>query len=92
MGKVYQYRAMSLETHRSQIFFAQALAIVLTKIRRESEIGILIYVDDLHLLLQDKERLQEQTHIIVKILETFGSTIAQVKRETELKLQINFLS
>ncbi|KAA6403167.1 MAG: hypothetical protein EZS28_001293 [Streblomastix strix] len=36
--KVYQYRAMLFETQHSPMFFAQALAVVLTKIRRESDI------------------------------------------------------
>ncbi|KAA6368764.1 MAG: putative reverse transcriptase, partial [Streblomastix strix] len=91
MGKVYQYRATSFGTQHSPIFFAQALAMVLTKIRRESDIRILNYVDDLLLLHQNKERLREQTLIIMKIIETFGWTIAQEKCEIEPKQQINFL-
>ncbi|KAA6362118.1 MAG: hypothetical protein EZS28_042353, partial [Streblomastix strix] len=58
MGKVYQYRAMPFVTQHSPIFFAQALAMVLTKIRRESDIKILNYVEDLLLLHQSKERLR----------------------------------
>ncbi|KAA6404283.1 MAG: hypothetical protein EZS28_000192 [Streblomastix strix] len=57
MGKVYQYRAMPFGTQHLPIFFAQALAMVLMKIRRESDIRILNYVDDLLLLHQNKERL-----------------------------------
>ncbi|KAA6367333.1 MAG: hypothetical protein EZS28_037139, partial [Streblomastix strix] len=38
MGKVYQYRAMPFGARHSPIFFAQTLAIVLSKIRRESDI------------------------------------------------------
>ncbi|KAA6376138.1 MAG: putative Transposon Ty3-I Gag-Pol polyprotein [Streblomastix strix] len=91
MGKVYQYRAMPFGTQHSPIFFAQALAMVLTKIRRESDIRILNYVDDLLLLHQNKERLREQTLTIMKILEAFGWTIAQEKCEIEPKQQINFL-
>ncbi|KAA6359251.1 MAG: putative reverse transcriptase, partial [Streblomastix strix] len=91
MGKVYQYRAMPFGTQHSPIFFPQALAMVLTKIRRESNIRILNYVDDLRLLHQNKERLRKQTLIIMKILEAFGWTIAQEKCEIEPKQQINFL-
>ncbi|KAA6401479.1 MAG: putative reverse transcriptase [Streblomastix strix] len=90
MGKVYQYRAMPFGTQHSPIFFAQALAMVLTKIRRESDIRILNYVDDLLLLHQNKERLRKQTLIIMQILEAFGWTIAQEKCEIEPKQQINF--
>ncbi|KAA6388582.1 MAG: hypothetical protein EZS28_015892 [Streblomastix strix] len=72
------------------IFFTQALAKVLMKIRRESDIIILNYEDDLFILNQNKEKLREQTLIIMNILETFGQTIAQKKCETELKQQINF--
>ncbi|KAA6374039.1 MAG: hypothetical protein EZS28_030436, partial [Streblomastix strix] len=46
MGKVYQYKAMPFGTQHSPIFFAQALAIVIRKIWRESDIRILNYVDD----------------------------------------------
>ncbi|KAA6393727.1 MAG: putative reverse transcriptase [Streblomastix strix] len=91
MGKVYQYRAMPLGTQLSPNFLAQALAMVLTKIRRESDIKILNYVDDLLLLHLNKERLRKQTLIIMKILEAFGWTIAQEKCQIEPKLQINFL-
>ncbi|KAA6365935.1 MAG: putative reverse transcriptase, partial [Streblomastix strix] len=61
MGKVDQYRAMPFGTQHSPIFFAQALAMVLTKMRRESDIRILNYVDDLLLLHQNKERLRKKT-------------------------------
>ncbi|KAA6362050.1 MAG: hypothetical protein EZS28_042423, partial [Streblomastix strix] len=71
VGKVYQYRAMPFGTQHSPIFFAHALAMVLTKIRKESDIRILNYVDDLLLLHQSKERLRKQTLIIMKILEAF---------------------
>ncbi|KAA6361947.1 MAG: hypothetical protein EZS28_042526, partial [Streblomastix strix] len=54
------------------IFFAQALALVLTKIRRESDIRILNYVDDLLLQSQNKERLREQNQTIMRIQEAFG--------------------
>ncbi|KAA6380746.1 MAG: hypothetical protein EZS28_023723, partial [Streblomastix strix] len=91
MGKVYQYKAMPFGTQHSPIFFAQAPAMVLTKIRRESDIGILNCVDDLLLLHQNKERLREQTLTIIKILETFGRTKAQEKCEIESKQQINFI-
>ncbi|KAA6342145.1 MAG: hypothetical protein EZS28_052413, partial [Streblomastix strix] len=91
MEKVYQYRAILFGTQHSPILFAQALAMVLTKIRRESDIRILNYVDDLLLLHQNKERLREQTLIIMKILEAFGWKIAQEKCEVEPKQQINFL-
>ncbi|KAA6402486.1 MAG: hypothetical protein EZS28_001983 [Streblomastix strix] len=87
---VYQYRAMPFGTLHSPIFFTQALAMVLTKIRRESDIRILKYIDDLLLLHQIKERLREYTLIIMKILDAFGWTIAQEKCETESKQQINF--
>ncbi|KAA6399045.1 MAG: putative Transposon Ty3-G Gag-Pol polyprotein [Streblomastix strix] len=91
MQKVYQYNAMPFGTQHSPILFAQALAMVLTKIRRESDIRILNYLDNLLLLHQNKERLREQTKTIMRILETFGWTIAQEKCETEPKHQINFL-
>ncbi|KAA6387833.1 MAG: putative Transposon Ty3-G Gag-Pol polyprotein [Streblomastix strix] len=91
MGKVYQYRTMPFGTLHSPIFFAQALAMVLTKILRESDIRILNYVDDLLLLHQNKERLIEQTQTIMKILDAFGWSIAQEKCETEPQQQINFL-
>ncbi|KAA6371316.1 MAG: putative reverse transcriptase [Streblomastix strix] len=91
VGKVYQYRAMPFGTQHSPIFFAQGLAMVLTKIRGESDIRILNYVDDLLLLHQNKERLRKQTLIIMEILEAFGWTIAQEKCEIEPKQQINFL-
>ncbi|KAA6363184.1 MAG: hypothetical protein EZS28_041290, partial [Streblomastix strix] len=91
MGKVYQHRTMPFGTQHSPIFFAQALAMVLTMIWRESDIRILNYVDDLLLLHQNKERLQNQTLIIMKILEIFRRTIAQEKCEIEPKQQINFL-
>ncbi|KAA6395851.1 MAG: hypothetical protein EZS28_008622 [Streblomastix strix] len=90
MGKVYQYRAMPLGTQHSPIFFTQAIAMVLTKIRRESDIRILNYVDDLLVLLQNKERLREQIQTIMGILEAFGWTIAQEKCETEQKQQTYF--
>ncbi|KAA6380713.1 MAG: putative Transposon Ty3-I Gag-Pol polyprotein [Streblomastix strix] len=91
MGKVYQYRAMPFGTQHSPIFFAQALAMVLTKIRRESDIRILNCVDDLLLFHQNKEKLRKQILIIMEILEPFGWTIAQEKCEIEPKQQINFL-
>ncbi|KAA6394462.1 MAG: hypothetical protein EZS28_010015 [Streblomastix strix] len=73
------------------IFFAQALAMVLTKIRRESDIKIMNYADDLLLLHQNKGRLREQTQTIMRILEAFRQTTAQEKCKTEPKQQINFL-
>ncbi|KAA6353268.1 MAG: putative reverse transcriptase, partial [Streblomastix strix] len=91
MGKVYQYRAMPFGTQHSPIFFTQALAMVLTKIRRESDIRILNYADDLLLLHQNKERLRKQTLIIMKILEAFEWTIVQEKCEIEPKQQTNFI-
>ncbi|KAA6394108.1 MAG: putative Transposon Ty3-I Gag-Pol polyprotein [Streblomastix strix] len=90
MGKVYQYRKMPFGTQYSTIFIAQALAMVPKKIRRESDIRILNYVDDLLLLHQSKERLRKQTLICMRILEAFGWTIAQEKCEIEPKQQINF--
>ncbi|KAA6377846.1 MAG: hypothetical protein EZS28_026627 [Streblomastix strix] len=47
MGKVYQYREMPFGTQHFPIFFAQALAMGLTKIRRESDKRIHYYLDDL---------------------------------------------
>ncbi|KAA6364242.1 MAG: hypothetical protein EZS28_040230, partial [Streblomastix strix] len=90
MGKVYQYRAMPFETQHSPIFFVQALAMVLYKKRRDSDIRILICEDDLCLQYQNKERQREQSQIIMRILEALGWTIAQDKCETEPKQQINF--
>ncbi|KAA6403543.1 MAG: hypothetical protein EZS28_000933 [Streblomastix strix] len=55
LRKVYQYSAMLFGTQHIPIFFAQALAMVLTKIRRGQDIGVLNYVDDLLLLHQNKE-------------------------------------
>ncbi|KAA6377411.1 MAG: hypothetical protein EZS28_027062 [Streblomastix strix] len=91
MGKVYQYRAMPFGTQHSPIFFAQALAMVPTKIRRESNIRILNYVDDLLLLHLDKKRLQKQKQTIMRIQESFGWSTAQEMREIEPKQQFNFL-
>ncbi|KAA6385466.1 MAG: hypothetical protein EZS28_019003, partial [Streblomastix strix] len=81
MGEVQQNEARLFGTQHSPIFIVQALAMVLTKIRRESDIRILNYVDDLLLLHQNKERLRKQTLIIMKIFETFGQTIAQEKKD-----------
>ncbi|KAA6400294.1 MAG: hypothetical protein EZS28_004181 [Streblomastix strix] len=53
IGKVYQYRAMPFGTQHSPIFFAQALAMVLTKIGRETDRRILNFMDDLFLLNQN---------------------------------------
>ncbi|KAA6367928.1 MAG: putative Transposon Ty3-G Gag-Pol polyprotein [Streblomastix strix] len=91
MEKVYQYRVTPFREQHSPIIFAQALAMVLTKIRRESDIRILNYVDDLLPLQQNKERLRENTQTIICILEAFGCTLAQEQCETEPKQQINFL-
>ncbi|KAA6395572.1 MAG: hypothetical protein EZS28_008897 [Streblomastix strix] len=91
MGKVYQYRAMPLGTQHSSIFFVQALAMVLTKIMRESNIRILNYIDDLLLLFQNNERLREQIQTIMTISEAFGWIIAWKKCESQLNQQINFL-
>ncbi|KAA6371632.1 MAG: hypothetical protein EZS28_032841 [Streblomastix strix] len=57
MAKVDQYSAKAFGTKHSSIFFAQALAMVLTKIRRESNIRIFNSIDDLHLIYQDIEGL-----------------------------------
>ncbi|KAA6365740.1 MAG: hypothetical protein EZS28_038734, partial [Streblomastix strix] len=60
MEKVYQYRAMPLGRQQSSILFAQALAMVLTKIWRNSDKRILNYLDDLLLQHQIKERLRKK--------------------------------
>ncbi|KAA6353608.1 MAG: hypothetical protein EZS28_050865, partial [Streblomastix strix] len=91
MGKVCQYSAMPFGTQHSLIFFAQALAMDLKKIWRESDIRILNYADNPLLLHQNKERLRKQTLIIIEILEAFGQTIAKEKCEIEPKPQIKFL-
>ncbi|KAA6363860.1 MAG: hypothetical protein EZS28_040613 [Streblomastix strix] len=91
IGKIYQYRTMSFGTLHFLIFFAQALAMVLTKIWRESVKKILNYVDDLLLLHQIKQRLCEQSMTIISILEAFGWTIAYEKCQAEPKQQNNFL-
>ncbi|KAA6393834.1 MAG: hypothetical protein EZS28_010636 [Streblomastix strix] len=90
-GKVQQYRAVPFGTQHSPIFFAQALATVLTKIWRELNKRILNYVDDQLLLLYDKERLRQQTQTIMKILEAFEWTMAQEKCQTEPNHQSDFL-
>ncbi|KAA6389403.1 MAG: hypothetical protein EZS28_015076 [Streblomastix strix] len=62
-GKVYQYGATPFGTLHSPFFVAQALVMVLTKIRRESDIRILNYVDDLLLLhrtMRDFENKHKQ--------------------------------
>ncbi|KAA6372294.1 MAG: hypothetical protein EZS28_032181 [Streblomastix strix] len=67
--KVYQFRPMPLGTQHSPTFFAHALAMVVTKKRRKSDIRIFNFVDDMLLLHQNIERLQEQTQTNVIILE-----------------------
>ncbi|KAA6402572.1 MAG: hypothetical protein EZS28_001902 [Streblomastix strix] len=59
MGKIQQYRAVPFGTQHSPIVFTHALKMVLTKIRSESDISILNYVDDLLFLHKDKERLRK---------------------------------
>ncbi|KAA6399272.1 MAG: hypothetical protein EZS28_005196 [Streblomastix strix] len=71
IGKVYQYRSMPFGTLHFPIFFAQALAMVLTKIWRESI----------------KERLCDQSLTTMCILEAFWWTIAYEKCESEPKQQ-----
>ncbi|KAA6371054.1 MAG: hypothetical protein EZS28_033418, partial [Streblomastix strix] len=87
MGKVDQYRAMPFGTHNTPIFFAQALAMVQIKIRRESDKRILNYVDDLLLLHYDKERLREQIQTIMRFLKALEWIIAQRKREVPIKIK-----
>ncbi|KAA6402861.1 MAG: hypothetical protein EZS28_001614 [Streblomastix strix] len=89
--KVFQIRAMPFGTQHSPVFIAQALAIALTKIQRESDIRILNCIDNLFLLHQVKEILRKQTQSITRILKAFGWAIVQKKYETEPKQQIKFL-
>ncbi|KAA6396036.1 MAG: hypothetical protein EZS28_008438 [Streblomastix strix] len=91
MEKVYQYRTKVFGTQHSPIFFAQAFAMVLTKILKELDLRILNYVDDLFLPHQNKKRFQEQILIIMEILEAIVWTLAQEKCEIEPKQHINFL-
>ncbi|KAA6395263.1 MAG: hypothetical protein EZS28_009208 [Streblomastix strix] len=92
MEKVNQYRAKLFGTQHSPIFFVQAQAVVLMKIRKVFEIRILKNVDDLLLLHQNKERLRKQTQIIImRILEAIEWTIAKEKCEIEPQQQINLL-
>ncbi|KAA6358507.1 MAG: hypothetical protein EZS28_045967 [Streblomastix strix] len=89
MGKVYQYKAMPFGINHSTIFISQALAIVLTKKRSESDICVLNYVDNLLILHQDKERLRKQSLIIMGIQKHLSG---QQPRRNEKQNQNNRLT
>ncbi|KAA6364585.1 MAG: hypothetical protein EZS28_039888, partial [Streblomastix strix] len=54
----YSYRAMSFGTKHSPIYFATAMEPIIQRIRMKTEIIIIIYVDDIILLHQNKEYLK----------------------------------
>ncbi|KAA6403913.1 MAG: hypothetical protein EZS28_000551 [Streblomastix strix] len=82
---------MPFGTQYSQIFFAETLAMIPLKILSELDIRIFICVEDLLTQYYNKEKLLEQTQILMIVLETFNRTIVQEKCETEPKQYINFL-
>ncbi|KAA6398972.1 MAG: putative Transposon Ty3-I Gag-Pol polyprotein [Streblomastix strix] len=75
----------------SPIFFTQALTILLTEIRKRTEIRIINYSDDLLLLHQDKNWLFYQIQHLINTLEHFGWTIALNKCQLIPKQEIDFL-
>ncbi|KAA6369117.1 MAG: putative Transposon Ty3-G Gag-Pol polyprotein, partial [Streblomastix strix] len=87
----YQYRAMPFGYKHSPIFFTQALTLLLTEIRKRTDIRIINYSDDLLLLHQDKNWLFYQTQYIINTLEHFGWTIALNKCQLTPKQEIDFL-
>ncbi|KAA6384268.1 MAG: putative Transposon Ty3-G Gag-Pol polyprotein [Streblomastix strix] len=87
----YQYRAMTFGCKHSPIFFTQALTLLLTEIRKRTDIRIINYSDDLLLLNLDKNWLFYQTQHIINTLEHFGWTIALNKCQLIPKYEIDFL-
>ncbi|KAA6361915.1 MAG: putative Transposon Ty3-G Gag-Pol polyprotein, partial [Streblomastix strix] len=85
------YKAMPFGTKHSSIFFAEAIESILRFIRIHSEIKILNYCDDIHLIYQDIQALKTQTIEIMKTLEQFGWTISTEKCDSEPKQIISFL-
>ncbi|KAA6330197.1 MAG: putative Transposon Ty3-G Gag-Pol polyprotein, partial [Streblomastix strix] len=75
----------------STIFFTQALTLLLTEIRKRTDIRIINYSDDLLLLHQDKNWLFYQTQHIINTLEHISWTIALNKCQLTPKQEINFL-
>ncbi|KAA6399998.1 MAG: putative Transposon Ty3-G Gag-Pol polyprotein [Streblomastix strix] len=87
----YQYSAMPFGCKYSLIFFPQTLTLFLTEIRKRTDIRIINYSDDLHLLHQDKTWLFYQILYIINSLEHFGWTIALNECQITPKLEIDFL-
>ncbi|KAA6401267.1 MAG: putative Transposon Ty3-I Gag-Pol polyprotein [Streblomastix strix] len=87
----YQYWAMPFGFKHSPIFFTQALTLLLTEIRKRTDIRIINYSDDLLLLHQDKNWLFYQTPHIINTLEHFGWTIALNKWQLIPIQEIDFL-
>ncbi|KAA6365724.1 MAG: putative Transposon Ty3-G Gag-Pol polyprotein [Streblomastix strix] len=87
----YQYRAMPFGCKHSSIFFTQTLTHLQTEICKRTDIRIINYSDDLHLLLQDKNWLFYQTQHIINTLEQFSWTIALNKCQLTPKQEIDFL-
>ncbi|KAA6386936.1 MAG: putative Transposon Ty3-I Gag-Pol polyprotein [Streblomastix strix] len=87
----YQYRAMPFGCKHSTIFFTQALTLLLTEIRKRTNIRIINYSDDLLLLHQDKNLFFYQKQHIINTLEHFSWTIALKKCQLIPKQEIDFL-
>ncbi|KAA6357325.1 MAG: hypothetical protein EZS28_047148, partial [Streblomastix strix] len=87
----YTYSAMPLRTKHSSIFFATAIEPIMQQIRMKADIRIINYVDDILILLQNKEYLKNITQKVIEILEYFKFAMNTENSETELKQTVIFL-
>ncbi|KAA6382671.1 MAG: hypothetical protein EZS28_021801, partial [Streblomastix strix] len=92
MGKIYQYRAMLFGKQHPPIFFAQGLAMVLSKIRKVSDIRILNNADD----LLSYNRTEKIVRIITDKNENSGNiwmfnSLREVRNRTKTRDQLPML-
>ncbi|KAA6376044.1 MAG: putative Transposon Ty3-G Gag-Pol polyprotein [Streblomastix strix] len=87
----YTYRAMSFGNKHSPIYFAAAMEPIMQQIRMKTEIRIINYINDILLLLQNKEYLKNMTLKIIDTLKYFRFTTNTEKSEKEPNQTVIFL-
>ncbi|KAA6396971.1 MAG: hypothetical protein EZS28_007505 [Streblomastix strix] len=90
-NKHYIYRAMLYGIKNSLICFATTMEPIMQQIRMKTEIRIISYVDDILLLLKNKEYLKNLTQKVINTLKYFGFSMNTEKSEREPKQIVIFL-
>jgi ribonuclease HI len=90
-GRTFAYRAMPFGLSLSPFFFTKLMKYPAKFIRENWKVRIVIYMDDILILHQDKEYLRISTLQIVEFLQFLGLTVNSEKSELTPKQEIVFL-